>query len=275
MQLSQRTTNTGDTPKTVLQQHRPESGASRAGQADQWPAPYVLESSLSPDGRTLTVRLTLFGAALRHTGVVLQAIRGMGAVGFGNARKPMRLVQLSVDGSEMRLIEDGAGVGDVPAVSADSPMTGGGMNLPVRIWFLAQPVPSATSVRLRFGGTLLKSRERIRQTDPLPFDVLLRALLRRQSLLAACHGQPWDLPFGEIVMLARSVRVVSCRLAPFSWQRISSRTGQTSRYDAFCGEVTYEGNLTPFMPYLMLGIHTHVGSGTVFGMGRYDMEVLA
>jgi hypothetical protein len=257
MQLSQRTAAGGGTPKAMLQRERSGGEAVRSGHADQWPAPYVLDSSLSSDGKTLVARLVLFGHAVRHIEKVVKAIRGMSAIGFGNARWPMCLEELLVDGRE---------------VSSDATED---TWLPARSWKLEQPAPVATSVRLRFGGTLLKSRERRRQTDPLAFDVLMRALLRRQSLLAVCHEQPWELPFGMLVTQAREVRLAGCRLMPFQWQRTSSRTGQTSRYDAFCGEVTYEGNLSPFIPFLLLGTHTHVGSGTVFGMGKFTVDLLA
>jgi CRISPR-associated endoribonuclease Cas6 len=38
------------------------------------------------------------------------------------------------------------------------------------------------------------------------------------------------------------------------------------------GPAVYEGDLTPFRPYLVLGQWTHVGSGTTFGLGGYRIE---
>jgi len=38
------------------------------------------------------------------------------------------------------------------------------------------------------------------------------------------------------------------------------------------GAATYEGDRTPFWPYLVFGQWTHVGKGATFGLGRYALE---
>jgi len=40
------------------------------------------------------------------------------------------------------------------------------------------------------------------------------------------------------------------------------------------GEVGFEGNLTPFLPYLLLGDKIHAGKNTSFGLGKYSIQVL-
>ena len=37
------------------------------------------------------------------------------------------------------------------------------------------------------------------------------------------------------------------------------------------GEITFEGDLSPFMPLLRLGEKVHVGQGTGFGLGGYEI----
>ncbi len=39
----------------------------------------------------------------------------------------------------------------------------------------------------------------------------------------------------------------------------------------FMGEITYKGDFEPFRPYIRLGEHVHVGKGSSFGLGRYEV----
>jgi CRISPR/Cas system endoribonuclease Cas6 (RAMP superfamily) len=40
------------------------------------------------------------------------------------------------------------------------------------------------------------------------------------------------------------------------------------------GTAIYEGDLTPFWPYLVFGQWVHVGKGTTFGLGAYRLEAV-
>ncbi len=39
------------------------------------------------------------------------------------------------------------------------------------------------------------------------------------------------------------------------------------------GNVTYAGDLTPFLPFIVLGKYIHVGKGATFGLGKYEIIV--
>ncbi|MGH8590087.1 MAG: CRISPR system precrRNA processing endoribonuclease RAMP protein Cas6, partial [Gammaproteobacteria bacterium] len=38
------------------------------------------------------------------------------------------------------------------------------------------------------------------------------------------------------------------------------------------GQITYRGDLSPFLPWLALGEWMHIGGKTSFGLGRYTIE---
>jgi hypothetical protein len=44
------------------------------------------------------------------------------------------------------------------------------------------------------------------------------------------------------------------------------------KFGGLLGEITYRGDLTPFLPWLALGEWMHISGKTSFGLGRYTIE---
>ncbi|MGH2610448.1 MAG: CRISPR system precrRNA processing endoribonuclease RAMP protein Cas6, partial [Tepidiformaceae bacterium] len=110
-------------------------------------------------------------------------------------------------------------------------------------------------------------------STPAEFHVLFRNVLRRVNFLnhfhcggGLCHGA------GELVAEGEAVRAVASHLQWQEWGRYSARQGQRVPMGGFVGEVTYEGDLARLWPWLALGGWVHVGKGSAFGLGRYQIE---
>ncbi len=43
------------------------------------------------------------------------------------------------------------------------------------------------------------------------------------------------------------------------------------KFGGFVGEITFTGNLQPFIPLLILGEHLHIGKDYVYGLGKYEI----
>jgi len=105
------------------------------------------------------------------------------------------------------------------------------------------------------------------------FDVLVRQLLRRMTVLAShyCGGPPrWEV--GEWLDRASRVGVRGHHLHWESLSRYSYRQERSVAMGGIVGSITYGGELGPFMPLLRLGERLHVGKGTAFGLGRMRLE---
>jgi hypothetical protein len=123
-----------------------------------------------------------------------------------------------------------------------------------------------TPVRLKAEGRWLEPSE------PLRFDLLVRAVLRRLSSLWAFHGEglpAW--PFEDILQAARKVSVQNQALTSESWHRYSGRQRQFMDLGGMRGEVVYRGPLGPFLPLLVMGSLAHVGKNATFGLGRMEV----
>jgi CRISPR/Cas system endoribonuclease Cas6 (RAMP superfamily) len=106
------------------------------------------------------------------------------------------------------------------------------------------------------------------------FEILLRNLLRRLSWLAEIHcGERWELDYKELLFKAREkVHITHRRLLWQDWERYSSRQRTRLKVGGFVGQITFEGKLEEFLPFLKLGEYLHVRKGTVYGLGKYRIE---
>lgn len=70
---------------------------------------------------------------------------------------------------------------------------------------------------------------------------------------------------------AGRVQTVESQLHWHDWERYSHRQKTRMQLGGVMGQVSYAGELGPFLPLLALGADLHVGKGTGFGLGRYEI----
>lgn len=120
-----------------------------------------------------------------------------------------------------------------------------------------------TPTRIYYNGRL---------TCDLEFHILIRQLLRRISMLSYFHcgidPSQWD--FKNLISRAKDITIKHQNLRWYDWQRYSARQEQRINMGGFVGDISYEGNMSPFLPLLKAGEILHVGKGTTFGLGRYE-----
>ena len=146
--------------------------------------------------------------------------------------------------------------------------------------FLSLPLESGL-VTCDFTGPLtldFLTPTRINYSDSLildlEFHILVRQLLRRLSLLYYFHcngdASAWD--FKGMIEKAKEVKTVKRDLKWYDWERYSSRQDTKLKMGGFVGEITFEGDIAPFMPLIEAGEVLHVGKGTSFGLGQYIIK---
>ncbi len=137
---------------------------------------------------------------------------------------------------------------------------------------LLEQLHDARTLRLRF---LTPTRIRVEGDlqSGLTFGLLARNLLRRVSLLSAVHGRaPLALDFRALVERAEGVETRASTLRWQDWERYSNRQHTKMKLGGFVGEVEYDGEaIRDFLPLLAAGEILHVGAGTSFGLGSYEV----
>jgi hypothetical protein len=137
---------------------------------------------------------------------------------------------------------------------------------------VARAVDNHSSLTLRF---LTPARIRVKddlQTG-LRFQLLVRSLLRRVSMLAAVHGSGrMQLDYRGLIERAGCARVVRSTLRWWDLERYTDRQDTKLRVGGLIGEVEYEGRvIEEFMPLIVAGELLGVGTGTSLGLGRYQI----
>lgn len=244
----------------------PDSEALRTH--DEIPRPFVIAPRPNggrsyPAGAEVSFDLTLIGEAREFFPHFVVTLREVDRIGRGrraialqriDATQPLDDVHMPVYSTDDNLVR----AHDLAVTLADC---------------ASVPCPTR-GVRARFlTQTRLTHDDRVVRRPE--FHVLFRRLLGRLSSLATFHdGRPLDVDFRGLIQAAHDVRLIEDDTRWTTWARYSGRQGRRMEWEGIVGAATYEGDLTPFWPYLVFGQWTHVGKGATFGLGRYRLEPL-
>ncbi|MBF0112993.1 MAG: CRISPR system precrRNA processing endoribonuclease RAMP protein Cas6 [Desulfamplus sp.] len=231
------------------------------------PSPLVLEPPTSTKyefkkGEFLDCTLLLFGEINQKLSYFIYAFEQMGEIGIGKTTNGKRSsfvldsVTLTSSGSKiyttksptveipehfesLGLIEDG-----------DRALSGAGkvtmqIHTPLRI--IARKAPIAN----------------------LPFPLLMRNIIRRTTSLLNVYGngEP-DIDYAGLVAEAENITIASNSLEWFDWKRYSSTQDKKMFMGGLVGKVEYQGDFTPFLPFMEMAQKVHVGKNTAFGLGK-------
>lgn len=230
------------------------------------PHPFVIEP---PDteradfntGDPFDLGLLLFGAVNDSLPYFVYTVEAMGAAGVG-ARVSGRRGRFSVDRVTCR--EESI------YTSREGRLKTG--DHAVDLTLERGPQQGVTGLAVRF-HTPFRGKQNGRLARELPFEVLVRAMLRRAASLMSCYGggEP-DLDYRELAASAGRVRVAGSTLGWVDRRRYSSRQEQAMMIGGLIGGVTYQGDLAPFIPLVDFCSVVHIGKQTTFGMGRFTSE---
>ena len=220
-------------------------------------------------GDELSFGLTLMGRAMDCLPYVVYSISEMCRTGLGANRGRFELKEVSAKGLN----------GDRhPVYSHESNIIYEAPGL-VLSELIGRQMRAMEALAARSDRAKLKflTPARIRVKDDLQiglsFELLVRNLLRRVSMLAAVHGEGrMDLDYRGLIERASRVRVEHSSLRWWDLERFSNRQSGKMKLGGLIGEVEYEGKgLEEFVPLLVAGEMLNVGTGTSLGLGKYEI----
>ena len=243
----------------------PPEGTTKMTKYLRAPHPFVIEppagkKQLYRPGEELTFGLVLIGRADDYLPYFIYAFDEMGKdFGIGRGNGKYRLDRVDCEGVS---IYDGT-TGTLKPPTPHTPLPSPHSSLNTQHSSLLT-LRFLTPTRLINSGSL--------EPDP-DFRTLVRALLRRFSLLSYFHcGRELEADFKGLIERAGSVETVNKRLRWRDWERYSSRQDTRMKMGGFVGEIAFAGELAEFLPFLEAGELVHLGKGTGFGLGRYEIR---
>jgi len=237
------------------------------------PHPFIITPPLEEKrdyqmGETLSFELTLIGKSIDYLPYFIYTFDELGRMGIGKGKGKYQLEEVRASQIGERSKDKGER-GEIIYSGKEKVLHGNYRAICIGDLSSFDLSPSIlhltflTPTRLKFDGRL---------SPTLEFHILFRNLLRRISLLSYFHcGEELKLDFKGIIENSKAVRVQKENLSWFDWERYSNRQETKMMMGGFIGSITFEGNLKEFMPFLHLGEYIHVGKGTSFGLGKYEI----
>lgn len=203
-------------------------------------------------GEALTFEFVLFGSAVKYAPSLVAALQNIHRFGIGAQRYPFCLSHI-VNSQNQRILwwnneyyATGMNVVKLPSYGV--------------LEVTGVVVKFCTPLRIRRNGQLLTS---------ISFQTLIRNIIRRMEAISERYGGWVDKEEAEIIyLLAEKVKMTKEDLRLEHLERYSNRLKGKMDISGLLGEVHFEGDLTPFVPWLLAAQDLHIGRNTTFGMGR-------
>lgn len=223
--------------------------------------PYIIVSppmgkSTYDVGEELCFHMLLLGDATNYTEQLVTAIQEVKRRGLGAGRHPFELVKVTHSLDQRVIWKEGLFYN----VATQSAM------LPYRSLQDVKKVliQTRTPLRIRRGGVLLEA---------VDFPTIIRNITNRiQGITTRYGGWVDEMEVKRIQALSAEVCVLSQHFVLQGMSRYSNRLDASMDFSGLMGNVAFEGDLTPFVPWLHAAQILHVGRNTTFGMGRIEVE---
>lgn len=220
-------------------------------------------------GDTFSFGITLFGDARPLLPYVVLGVRRMGELGIGNRQRAAGKFAIDritacdpVLGTTEDIYTDGNRTVQTPTVAVThAGILAAGEQLGVSA---AVTVELLTPLRLIVEKRLVKR---------LTFPLLLRRVLRRLTDLSeTATGTHPGFDHVTLLQQAEAVQVAEDRTRWVEVLSYSSRQGRSTPVGGLEGEITFRGDLRPFVPWLQWASVTHVGKDAIKGDGWVRMR---
>jgi hypothetical protein len=234
------------------------------------PPPFIIEPPLTTEtffetGSFFDFSLILFGEINHSLPYFIYAMDQMGQIGIGKKvdRKRGNFRLMSVHTDEGVIYSE-----------TDKTLKPGWMTEQLEVNSGKDPSGEEHRVKVTL-ETPLRLKFQNKFKADLPFHVLVRAMLRRISLLFSVYDKAEPpLDYRELISAAEKIGVAGSNLDWYDWKRYSQRQDQKMFMGGMTGNIIYQGPIGKFFPLLETASKVHLGKQTTFGLGKISVGVV-
>lgn len=238
------------------------------------PHPFIIEPPMTEQGYfqpgdRISFSLVLIGSAVSQLPFFVYAFMILGeSFGIGKGRGRFRLLGVE-DESGKQLYENGNLAGGFAVRSAGEIMEGttsadDGL---MKLRFM-------TPLRIKTSVGWERKELLTRMDTPAAARQLLKSLYHRAFVLNQLYGEgvkeeafdSYPMPLDD-----NALNVVHADTFWYDWERYSQRQKRHMKLGGLMGEVTFNGVTKQYEPLLRLGEYLHIGKGTGFGLGKFQI----
>ena len=226
--------------------------------------------TLYPPGATIIFDFLLVGRLQNYLPYVIVPFTELGRLGIGRGRGKFSLAAIDAvtgDNSVVQVYRETDGIvhNASATINTDALIRSDPLPADVKV-----TLRFLTPTRIRFNPTGERGKSRPVRT-PAFFHIACRLRDRISALCREYGPAPLEIDFKGFGLRAREIRTVESKV---KWVEEMRKSRMQHRHDlsGFTGEVTFQGDLREFWPFLVLGQYVHVGDNAVFGRGWYAIE---
>jgi CRISPR-associated endoribonuclease Cas6 len=119
----------------------------------------------------------------------------------------------------------------------------------------------------------LKADNRLQKQAPDFSLIMSRLLGRLKTLQQTYSNNPIDEQlYRHLLQQAKEIQCIQSNVHWDDWDRYSGSQKDWMKFGGLLGDISFQGNLQPFIPTLQVGEWTHIGGKSSFGLGKYIIE---
>jgi hypothetical protein len=267
-------------PYTAVFQPFVPEGSEKISKNRDIPRPFVIKPPLEAKetylpGERLSFDVVLVGKVKDYLPYFIVTFKELSQAGLGRHRTPVELsavAHVGTDGAEVAIYTNENNLVHPPANTISwADLCGSQSSNNGLVGSSQDGISNVTRITLRFLTPTMLKANGMKARCPVFGSIAKRLRDRINALSYFYCGNGLDIDFKAFGEQADGIKTVADSTRWVESSRYSRRREVTHDLSGFVGEVSFEGELGMFLPYLKLGEYLHVGKNAVFGNGWYQI----